>query len=71
MVRNFKVSFVCVQDPPLYNGEPLRAPGYECLFLKSVKVRVCTYVSLRILADILFVVVLREDDVLYLRVFVK
>ena len=71
IVRNFKVSFVCVQDPPLYNGEPLRAPGYECLFLKSVKVRVCTYVSLRILADISFVVVPREDDVLYLRVFAK
>ena len=32
IVKNFDISFVCVQDSLLYNGKPLRAPGNECTF---------------------------------------
>jgi len=70
-MKGFDISFECVQGPPLYNGQPRRAPGYECILLVTSKVGVCTYVSLRVLLDISFVVVPREQDILYLRVFVK
>ena len=70
-MKGFDISFVCVQDPPLYNGQPLRAPGYECISLTTTKVRMCTYVSLRVLLDISFVVVPRDQDILYLRIFAK
>ena len=30
LIRNRNVSFVCLQDPPLFQGDPLRAPGYQC-----------------------------------------
>ena len=71
IVKNFDISFVCVQDPPLYNGEPLRAPGYECVFQKTRKVRACTYVSLRVLLEVSFVIFPCVEDVLFLRVFAK
>jgi len=71
IVKNFDISFVCVQDPPLCNGDPLRAPGYECVFQKVGKIRVCTYVSLRVLLEISFVLVPTVDDVLYIRVFAR
>jgi len=70
-MKGFDVSFICVQDPPLFNGQPLRAPGYECISLNADKVRVCTYVSLKVLLDISFVVVPRDQDILYLRIFAK
>jgi len=70
-VKGFDVSFICVQDPPLFNGQALRAPGYECISLNTDKVLVCTYVSLRVLLDISFVVVPRDQDILYLRIFAK
>ena len=70
-MKGFDGSFICVQDPPLFNGQPLRAPGYECISLNADKVRVCTYVSLKVLLDISFVVVPRDQDILYLRIFAK
>src|ERR1700710_47351 len=71
IVKGFNVSFVCVQDPPLYAGNPLRAPGYECIFQSSPKVRVATYISLRILVSVSFVIAPASEDVLYLRIFGK
>jgi len=62
---------MCVQDLLLFNGQPLRASGYECISLNAEKVRVCTYVSLKVLLDISFVVVPRDQDILYFRIFVK
>jgi len=70
-MNGFDISFVCVQDPPLFNGQPLRAPGYECISLNANKVPVCTYVSLKVLLDICFVVVPSNQDILYLRIFAK
>jgi len=70
-MTGFDISFVCVQDPRLFNGQPLRAPGYECISLNANKVRVCTYVSLKLLLDISFVVVSSNQDILYLRIFVE
>jgi len=67
-MTGFDISFVCVQDPPLFNGQPLRAPSYECISLNANKVRVCTYVSLKLLLDISFVVVSTNQDILYLRI---
>ena len=71
VVKGFNVSFICVQDPPLYAGCPLRAPGYECIFRNDPKVRVATNVSLRVLVGVSFVVIPTSEDVLYLRVFGK
>ena len=71
IVKNFNVSFVCVQDPLLYNREPLRAPGYECIFQKKSKVWVCTYVSVRVLLEVSFVIFRCVDDNLFLPVFAK
>jgi len=71
IVKNFDISFVCVQDPPRYNGDPLRAPRYECIFQKTEKVRVCTYICLRVLLEISFVIFACIENVLYLRIFTK
>jgi len=70
-MKGFDVSIICVQDPQLFNGQPLRAPGYECISLNADDVRIRTYVSLRVLLDISFVVVSRDQDILYLRIFAK
>jgi len=70
-MKGFDVFFICVQDPRLFNGQPLRGPGYECISLNAEKVQVCTYVSLKVLLDISFVVVPRDQDILYLRIFAK
>jgi len=35
IIKEFEISFVCVQDRPLYCGDLLRAPGYECIFQKT------------------------------------
>ena len=71
ILKGFDVSFICVQDPPLFNGQPLRAPSYECISLNADKVRVCTYVSLRVSVDISFDVVPRDQDILSLRISAK
>jgi len=71
IVKGYGISFVCVQDPPLYAGAPLRAPGYECIFRSGPKVRVVIYISLRVMVGISFVLVPTEEDVLYLRIFAK
>lgn len=55
----------------MYNGDPLRAPGYECIVKKNGKLRVCTYISLKVLSVISFVICQREDDVLNLKIFPK
>jgi len=71
IVKKFDIFFVCVQDPPLYKGDPLRAPGYECIFQKTEKVQVSTYISLRVLWKISFVIFPCIEDVLYWRIFTK
>ena len=55
----------------MYNGQPLRAPGYKCISFITSKVRVCTYVTFRVLLDISFVVVPKDQDIQYKRVFAK
>jgi len=60
-----------VQDPPLYNGQPLRAPGYKCISFITSKLRVCTYITFRVLLDISFVVVPKEQEIQYKRIFAK
>jgi len=47
LIRNTNVSFVCLQDPPLFQGDPLRALGYQCFSsnIISQKKRVATYVT--------------------------
>ena len=53
LIRNRNVPFVCVQDPPLFQGSPLRAPGFQC-YLSNVfgfKKRVATYVNLSLAKD--------------------
>jgi len=71
IVKGYNVFFVCVQDLPLYRGNPPRAPGYECIFQNGPKVRVVIYHSLRVLVGISFVLVPTVEDVLYLRIFAK
>jgi len=44
IIKGFDISFVYVQDLPLYRGDPLRATEYECILQKTAEVRVCTYV---------------------------
>jgi len=70
-MKGFDVSSICVQDPPLFDGQPFRAPDYECISFNADKVRVWTYVSLRVLVDISFGVVPRDHNILYLRISAK
>jgi len=48
IMKRVDISFVCVQDPPLYNGQPLRALGYECISsttYQSASVHLCFFES--------------------------
>jgi len=53
LIRNRNVSFVCLQDPPLFQGSPLRAPGFQCYVsnIFGFKKRVATYVNLSLVKD--------------------
>jgi len=53
LIRNRNVSFLCLQDPPLFQGSPLRAPGFQCYVVNifGFKKRVATYVNLSLAKD--------------------
>jgi len=53
LIRNRNVSFVCLQDPSLFQGSPLRAPGFQCYVsnIFGFKKRVATYVNLSLTKD--------------------
>ena len=53
LIKNRNISFVCLQDPPLFQGDPLRAPGFQVHYSKIVgkKTRVAIYVNLALSKD--------------------
>jgi len=53
LIRNRNVSFMYSQDPPLFQGSPLRGPGFQCYVsnIFSFKKRVDTYVNLSFAKD--------------------
>ena len=53
LIRNRNVSFMCLQDPTLFPGGQLRAPGFQCDFSNFLgfKQRVATYVNLPLAKD--------------------
>jgi len=53
LIRNRNVSFVCLQDSPLFQGSPLRAPGFQ-YYVSNIfgfKKRVATYINLSLAKD--------------------
>jgi hypothetical protein len=55
MLKTYNVSFICIQDPPLFTGKPLRASsGFECIAsnTKEDKIRVVTYINLNLVSFI-------------------
>ena len=68
LIRNRNVSFVCLQDPPLFQGSPLRAPGFQCYVsnIFGCKKRVATYVNLLLAKDFNYLCFSPTIDVLRL-----
>jgi len=68
LIRNRNVSFVCLQDPLLFQGDPLRAPGYQCFssHVSGQKKRVATYVNCFLTACFNYLCVSPIADVLHL-----
>jgi len=68
LIRNRNVSFVCLQDPPLFQGDPLRAPGYQCFSSNVIgqKKRVATYVNYFLTECFNYLCVSPVADVLHL-----
>jgi len=68
LIRNRNVSFVCLQDPPLFQGSPLRAPGFQCYVsnIFGFKKRVATYVNLSLAKDFNYLCFSPTVDVLRL-----
>ena len=68
LIRNRNISFVCLQDPPLFQGSPLRAPGFQC-FVSNIfgfKKRVAIYVNLSLAKDFNYLCFSPTADVLRL-----
>jgi len=68
LIRSRNVSFVCLQDPPLFQGSPLRAPGFQCYVsnIFGFKKRVATYVNLSLAKDFNYLCFSPTVDVLRL-----
>ena len=68
LIRNRNVSFVCLQDSPLFQGGPLREPGFQCYFsnILGFKKRVATYVNLSLAKDFNYLCFSPTVDVLRL-----
>jgi len=68
LIRNRNVSFMCLQDAPLFQGSPLRAPGFQCYVSNIVgcKKRVATYVNLLLARDFNYLCFSPTIDVLRL-----
>jgi len=68
LIRNRNVSFVCLQDPPLFQGSPLRAPGFQCYVsnIFDFKKSVATYVNLSFAKDFNYLCFSPTVDVLQL-----
>jgi len=68
LIRNRNVSFVCLQDPPLFHGSPLRVPVFQCYVLNifGFKKRVATYVNLSLAKDFNYLCFSPTVDVLRL-----
>jgi len=68
LIRNRNVPFLCLQDPPLFQGNLLRAPDFQCYVsnIFGFKKRVATYVNLSLARDFNYLYFSPTTDVLYL-----
>ena len=68
LIWNRNVSFGCLQDPPLFQGSPLRVPGFQCYVsnIFGCKKRVATYVNLSLARDLNYLCFSPTIDVLQL-----
>jgi len=59
---------LCLQDPPLFQGSPLRTPGFQCYVsnIFGFKKRVATYVNLSLAKDFNYLCFSPTVDVLRL-----
>jgi len=68
LIRNRNVSFMCLQDPPLFQGSPLRTPGFK-YYVSNIfgfKKRMATYVNLSLAKDFNYLCFSPTVDVLRL-----
>ena len=68
LIKNRNISFVCLQDPPLFQGTPLKAPGFQVHYTNVVgrKTRVATYVNLALSRDFTYLCFTPAIDVFHL-----
>jgi len=68
LIRNRNVFFMCLQDPPLFQGSPFRALGFQCYVsnIFGYKKRVATYVNLSLARDFNYLCFSPTIDVLRL-----
>ena len=68
LIKNRNISFVCLQDLPLFHGDPLRAPGFQAHYAKTVgkKTRVAIYVNLALSKDFTYLCFTPAVDVFHL-----
>ena len=68
LIKNRNISFLCLQDPPLFQGDPLRAPGFQVHYSKIVgkKTRVAIYVNLALSKDFTYLCFTPAVDVFHL-----
>ena len=70
LIWNRNVSFLCLQDPLLFQDEPFRPPGYQC-FVSSIsgfKKRVAIYVNCFLIEAFSYLYFSPAVDVLHLLV---
>ena len=68
LIKNRNISFVCLQDPPLFQGSPLRAPGYQVHYsgVMGRKTRIATYVPLALSRDFTYLCFTPAVDVFHM-----
>jgi hypothetical protein len=70
MLRTHNISFICLQDPPLFAGKPLRAPGFECIApnTEGDKIRVVTYINSNLISFISYISLDPDPNILKLKI---
>jgi hypothetical protein len=70
MLKTHNISFICLQDPPLFAGKPLRAPGFECIApnTEGDKIRVVTYINSNLVSFISYISLDPDPNILKLKI---
>ena len=69
LIKNRNISFVCLQDPSLFQDNPLRAPGFQVHYYSKVvgkKTRMAIYVNLMLSKDFTYLCFTPAAYVFYL-----